>query len=491
MTGNRVVVIGSGPGGSAFAALMAHAGHDVILLEKNEYPGGRCSSLSRDGYVMDTGVHMFGRGPFGPFGTVGRILGEGPRWSAAVPAFTLSLSGRGNLEMCSSITHPLSILGFLKGHLRGWQKMSWFSTAAKAWGELGPAGLLSLVRRFNDRRYPLYSELQDLSVNDFFTSMCDSDDFLRTLHAQAMLTMVTPWHRASMGEFAYILASTMQASHLCYPYGGSGAIPSAFLRACEKSGGQVRLGCEVVAIDVAGGRARGVTTSEGEFIPADAVVSSAGLRRSIELAGRDNFPAVYLKRMDELRDSEAFIAVKFRLYRKLASLRTPCLLHMPDLPPQSMFDYLEDGSVPEDLFLFITAPGMWDPSLVPPGGDAVIVGVPAPSRLDRADQAEALLESASSMVVELLPELGQTAVERERVYPADISRLSGRATGDCIGLAQDVGQSGNRRPSPFTPVKGLFLVGADAGGRGIGTEMAADSALYLYYQLKDGPDQPR
>ena len=254
----------------------------------------------------------------------------------------------------------------------------------------------------------------------------------------------------------------------------------------------MRLGCEVAAVDVSGGRALGVTTTEGESIPADMVVSSAGLRRSIELAGRDNFPAAYVERADGLKDSEAFIAAKFRLRRKLSSLRTPCLLHMPDLPPESMFDYLEDGSVPGDLFLFVTAPGRWDPSLVPPGGETVIVGVPAPSRPGRTEQADALLDAASAMAMELLPELKRSTLDVERVYPADISRLSGRSAGDCIGLAQDVGQSGTRRPSPFTPVSGLFLVGADAGGRGIGTEMAADSALRLYYQLKEGhvPQRP-
>jgi phytoene dehydrogenase-like protein len=484
MAGSRVAVIGSGPGGSAFAALMAHRGHDVILLEKNSFAGGKCSSLPRDGYIVDTGVHMFGRGPLGPFGQISRILGEGPRWSAAVPAFTLSLSGRGRLEMCSSITHPRSILSFLKGHIRGWQKMGWTSTAFKAIEQLGPTGLYALARKFNDRRYPLYGELQDITARDFFTSISDCDDFLRTFHAQAMLTMAVPWQRASMGEFAYILASTMQASHLCYPYGGSGEIPGSYIRSFEHKGGRLRLGCEVTGIDVAEGRARGVTTGGGEFIPADLVVSSAGLRRTIALAGPDGFPTEYLDEVGGMSDSEAFIAVKFFLDRKLTSISTPCLLHMPDLSPYRMFDYLEDGSVPDDLFLFVTSPGKWDPSLVPPGGDAVIVGVPAPSRLDRARQAEALLDRAQRLAVKLLPELASsTAVER--VNPGDVARLSGRAAGDCIGLAQEVGQGGSLRPSPATPVQGLYLVGADAGGRGIGTEMAADSALYLYHQLKE------
>ncbi len=486
MPQRKVVVIGSGPGGSAFAALMSHAGHQVTLLEKNSFPGGKCSSLPRGGCVVDTGVHMFGRGPLGPFGDISRILGEGPEWSATAPAFTLSLSGGGRLEMASSITHPSSLRGFLKGRLKGWQKMGWCSTAARSLRELGPGGLFYLARRLADSRFPLYTELEDVCVRDLMTSLSTSPDFLRTFHAQAMLTMALPWQRASMGEFAYILASTMQASHLCYPRGGSGAIPTSFLRTLKRQGGAVRLGCEVTGITVDGGRARGVTTSQGEYIPADAVVSSAGLRRSVELAGREAFPPQYLELADGLRDSEAFVAVKFFLDRELRSMRTPCLLHMPDLPPDQMFDYLDDGTVPSDLFLFVTAPGKWDPSLVPPGGDILIVGAPAPSRLDRSVQVSSLLDLAQEMACAMFPEVASATTAVERVQTPDISRLSGRAAGECIGAAQEVGQGGSRRPTVITPVSGLFLVGADAGGRGIGTEMAADSALRLYFQLQDG-----
>ena len=62
---------------------------------------------------------------------------------------------------------------------------------------------------------------------------------------------------------------------------------------------------------------------------------------------------------------------------------------------------------------------------------------------------------------------------------ADVRELTGHRAGECIGLAQVPGQVGKARPQHRTPVEGLYLVGADAGARGIGTEMAAGSALAL------------
>ncbi len=41
------------------------------------------------------------------------------------------------------------------------------------------------------------------------------------------------------------------------------------------------------------------------------------------------------------------------------------------------------------------------------------------------------------------------------------------------------GQVGKKKPSQRTPVQGLYLVGVDAGARGIGTEQAVASAEAL------------
>ena len=48
-------VIGSGVGGMCAAALLAHAGKRVLLLEKRRYLGGRFSTSDRNGYKCATG----------------------------------------------------------------------------------------------------------------------------------------------------------------------------------------------------------------------------------------------------------------------------------------------------------------------------------------------------------------------------------------------------------------------------------------------------
>ena len=59
-----VIVIGGGWGGLGTAALLAHAGVDVLLLESRPSLGGRASYREVEGFLVDYGIHghRFGRG---------------------------------------------------------------------------------------------------------------------------------------------------------------------------------------------------------------------------------------------------------------------------------------------------------------------------------------------------------------------------------------------------------------------------------------------
>ncbi len=64
-----------------------------------------------------------------------------------------------------------------------------------------------------------------------------------------------------------------------------------------------------------------------------------------------------------------------------------------------------------------------------------------------------------------------------------VQQFSGRLYPDIIGIAQSVGQTGRDRPSPITPIDGLYLVGSDVGRDNVGTELAAESALRVAEML--------
>jgi phytoene dehydrogenase-like protein len=54
-TGHEVIIVGAGMAGLTAAAYLSRAGHDVLLIEKNESCGGLLTSIQKDGFVFDTG----------------------------------------------------------------------------------------------------------------------------------------------------------------------------------------------------------------------------------------------------------------------------------------------------------------------------------------------------------------------------------------------------------------------------------------------------
>lgn len=60
------IIIGAGIGGLNCACMLAFEGYKILILEKNNFIGGRCSSFERDGFIIDYGVHAFANGKDGP-----------------------------------------------------------------------------------------------------------------------------------------------------------------------------------------------------------------------------------------------------------------------------------------------------------------------------------------------------------------------------------------------------------------------------------------
>ena len=54
----RIVVLGAGIGGLAAAALLAQAGHDVTVLESNDWIGGKSRRIEIGGQRIDTGPSL-------------------------------------------------------------------------------------------------------------------------------------------------------------------------------------------------------------------------------------------------------------------------------------------------------------------------------------------------------------------------------------------------------------------------------------------------
>jgi len=125
------------------------------------------------------------------------------------------------------------------------------------------------------------------------------------------------------------------------------------------------------------------------------------------------------------------------------------------------------------------------PQLAPAGTQLLTIGTPCPK--DPNIDFQPWIAQLKDNINRVFPNVNifDKAMWVEVTTPKDISKWTGRFDGGAIGLAQTPEQTGENRPSAISPINGLYYVGADVLGRGIGTELAADSALKVTSHLRE------
>lgn len=458
----KIVVIGTGMGGSSVAPLLAKEGADVTVLERNGFPGGKAASFEREGFIYDTGVHWLARGDKGPMGEVAEIVGADVKFKVMDTAMYFTTGGR---------TIVLS------------QKMDEDEALEALFEDLGVLeqnrpGARELFKDITTERTPQeLAALDGVSFAEYIAKYVDDDMLNLLFDGFTGMYCCISRRSVSAGEFIYCYSTQSKVRNLCYPMGGMRAVPMAYLDALQAMGGELRYSTPVEQILVEGGKVRGVEA--GGFIPADIVISNNGAKETVAMTGRHNFPDDYLAKVDTQRLSFGAVSVKYALDTELVKEHLSC--YTPDFKDPE----LAETQAP----IFIPVPSAADPGLAPPGCQLVLAGGLAPQGLEDREQADAIckdmLDRIENTMQSLYPDIEDHLVWKIRTDTRYIAEISGRVSGEVIGLAQNRHQVGVNRLANATPVEGLYLVGADAGGRGVGTEMATDSALNLWRSLRD------
>jgi prolycopene isomerase len=459
----NVVVIGSGVGGSASAALLAKDGYDVTLIESHSFSGGRCASLNKDGFVYDFGVHMFSRGDKGPHGEVNRKLGGNLKWITKDPP--CRVMGKMDFDFPLNIK-PLSRQIYLARKLG----IKFKSLPA----------IFMLFRSLMKGKD--FEKNDTVSLHDYISRYTDDENIHLFINCLCQLYFALSYLESSAGEFIWSFTRMFNDASFGYPKGGGGSIPASFLSDLKKYGGKIKFGETVQAVKIKNGTVEGVQTDK-DFYPADIVISNCGISRTIDLAGKNNFPDEYKKSADTYTYSNAYVTIKYALDRPVVPY--PVVFYMPDMPPRNIFGYINERKAPEEPYIFMPIPSNIDPGLAPPGKQLVIAGTAAPTGASN-ELCNKILDKIHERVIELFPEIEKASLWQIRSTASDTTGITKHAAGEAIGIGQTPKQVGKFRPKFDTPVKGLYLVGSDAGARGIGTEVASGSALGLFELLTSG-----
>ncbi|HQP29825.1 MAG TPA: FAD-dependent oxidoreductase, partial [Deltaproteobacteria bacterium] len=338
-SGKRIVVIGAGVGGAGVAALLQARGHSVTLLERNLYVGGKCTSLEKNGYVCDYAFHLYSMGEAGPLGEINRRVRGELRWLRARPMGKMFFQDRGWMTLPATLGTALPYLGL--AYAKGVLRPSVIKMLRSSVRNFGVMGLLDTVAKIARADAGFLHTIDRMSMRDFLLQFTDDKTMHRIMGIFSFLLVVIPYSEASAGEMLWCLVNMFSKSSLGYPQGGAREIAGSYARAFLRDGGSLRQGCAVKRILVRDGKARGVETEEGEQIPADVVISNAGIKSTLELAGEDQFPAEYASYVKNLKYSRSANIIKYGLDCTLPEVPRYFFQYMPAQSARQLDDFLE------------------------------------------------------------------------------------------------------------------------------------------------------
>lgn len=456
-----VIVVGAGFGGLSAAAFLAKSGRHVLLLERQDGPGGVGHAFRRGPYTFDPAIHVTSQARPGlPFDLIMKILGVGEQveflpiesmYGVAYPDLKEHLPvGREPFFAAHARHFPNEIAGLREF----WRVCAQVTRESQ---ELPP----HLAFRDLDKavaRYPTLFKYRSLTVGNAI------DEFIADPKLRAFATSSWPYLGLPPDELSFFSWSGMMMATLddgpAYSKGSFQRVADAFVTALERNGGEFVPRTAVEKILVEDGQVTGVRLDGGRVIRASIVIANADARHTFEgLVGPEHLPTSFMRNFRRLTSSLSGVVIY---------AATSLDLRQYDATHETfIFRHWDHNQTHRDILagqpggMWVNVPTIADPSLAPEGEHVVIMTSLAPFDIGRtwAEERPRYTEAMVAELDALFPGFQDKITHIETATPATLVRYARNSEGALYGWANNAAQAGTKRPSRQTPIRGLYLAG--------------------------------
>ncbi len=489
------IVIGSGIGGLATAALLARAGKRVLVLERHYVAGGFTHTFRRPGYEWDVGVHYIGEVHHAR-SVLRQVFDDVSenrlQWARMEDVYDRVIVDGRPFDFVAGRERFIETLGdaFPRERDAIRQYVEVVRTAARASNGFFteralPPLLGALARPFMTRDFRKWS---DRTTHDVLQSLGASPELQGVLAAQYGDYGLPP-KQSSFAIHATVAKHYLDGGN--YPVGGASAIANTIAPTIEQAGGRIVVAADVERVIVESGRAVGVRLKDGAEARARVVVSSAGVMTTFAALLRPEDAPWAVPRRREVQPSVSHVCLYLGMKATGAELglRQTNLWIYPGYDHDAIVArYLADRSAPLPV-TYVSFPSTKDPDWERrfPGRSTIeAVGLApfewfAPWKDGRwrrrgpeydalkSEMTERLLANVHAQV----PSLRGRIDVQELSTPLSTRHFCNYETGEIYGIDHTPERFRLTWLRPHTPLKGFFLTGQDIVTDGVGGALMA------------------
>jgi phytoene desaturase len=377
---DNIVVVGAGLAGLSAAMRLAGAGRSVTVVERDSQPGGRAGRLDIE---VSDGTYRFDNGPTvltmpdliaDAFACLGEEMDDWLELEPVAPLYRSFFPDGSALDVHADVDQMSEEIRTVIGpdEAAGYRRYVDFVS------KLYRYEMNDFIDRNIDSPFDLLTpDLARLVAIGGFRRLAPkvreyfSDPRTERIYSfQAMYAGVSP--QQALAIYA-VIAYMDSVAGVFFPKGGMHAVPAAMAAAAAKHGVTFRYDTEVSRVETDGRRAKAVITTDGERIPADAVVLNPDLPVAHrDLLGKEPWN---VRRLNYSPSCFLLLAGSSAHYSKIAHHN----IHFGRSWAGVFDELIDKQQLMSDPSILVTNPSYSDPDLAPPGKELYYVLFPTPN----------------------------------------------------------------------------------------------------------------
>ena len=486
-----VIIVGAGHNGLACATYLARAGRRVLVLERRDRVGGACTLEEPwPGYRVSPCAYVCGL--LHPL-----IIQEldlvrrGLDWHAADPGLFVPFEDGSSVQLWGDDDQAEDEINrFAPQDLHGWRAMTELKKRVRdvlrpegsgdAW--IGRAPSREQIESRLGRDKEAIGLLFEWSMTEFVERYLEDERLQQALLGQGVIgTRASPSDRGTASIHFHHASGRMGGIPGMWGYvtGGMGLVSFIMCDVAQEAGAAVAAGCPVRRI-IPG---QGVELESGEQLRARVVVSNADPRVTLRLLD-GSADTAWREQVETVPMTGCTVKITVALEELPNFTARPGTLephHFGQVnTPLSKAEWLKQhqtalgGELPERLWTELYFQSSHDSSVAPPGRHTMSVfAQPVPYAFARGDwdsRREEVARVALGSIGRFASNIPQAVLHMEVMGPPDIERRTGLTGGHIFQGECLPDFMWDRRLTPGTPMKGVYLCGAGTfpGGSVIG-----------------------